>query len=84
MSSTQEMPSIAPENVAAIVTELKELRATVAQHQIKTSTLEKQIDHLKGHITIIESKLAIAEHVFPTMILSILEKVKRTILLVPY
>ena len=67
MSSTQEMPSLTPENVTAILTELKELRVTVAQHQIKISTLEKQIDHLKGHITITESKLAIAEHVSSTL-----------------
>ena len=67
MPSTQEMPSLTPENVTAILTELKELRVTVAQHQIKISTLEKQIDHLKGHITITESKLAIAEHVSSTL-----------------
>ena len=67
MSSTQEMPTLTPENVAAILTELKEPRATVAQHQIKISTLEKQIDHLKGHITITKSKLAIAEHVSSTL-----------------
>ena len=54
-------------NVAAILTELKELRVTVPQHQIKISTLEKQIDHLKGHITITESKLTIAEHVSSTL-----------------
>ena len=35
MSSNQEMPSLPPENVAAILTELKELRVKVAQHQIK-------------------------------------------------
>ena len=52
MSSTQEMPSLTPKNVAAILTELKELRATVIQNQNKISTLEKQIDYLKGHITI--------------------------------
>ena len=63
MSSTQEMPSLTPRNVAAILTELKELRATVIQNQNKISTLEKQIDYLKGHITITEQKLAIAEHV---------------------
>ena len=61
------MPSLTPENVAAILTELKELRATVAQNQNKISTLEKQIDYLKGHITITESKLAIAEHVSSTL-----------------
>ena len=60
------MPSLTPENEAAILTELKELRVTVAQHQIKISTLEKEIDHLKGHITITESKLAITEHVSST------------------
>ena len=63
MSSTQEMPSLTPKNVAAILTELKELRATVIQNQNKISTLEKQIDYLKGHITITKSKLAISEHV---------------------
>ena len=67
MSSYQEMPSLTPENVAAILTELKELRATVAQNQNKISILEKQIDYLKGHITITESKLAIAEHVSSTL-----------------
>ena len=67
MPSTQEMPSLTPENVTAILTELKELRVTAAQHQIKISTLEKQIDHLKGHITVTESKLAIAEHVSSTL-----------------
>ena len=61
------MPSLTPENEAAILTELKELRVTVAQHQIKISTLEKEIDHLKGHITITESKLAITEHVSSTL-----------------
>ena len=35
MSSNQEMPSLPPENVAAILTKLKELRVKVAQHQIK-------------------------------------------------
>ena len=50
------MPSLTLENVAAILTELKELRA-----------IEKQIDYLKGHITITESKLAIAEHVSSTL-----------------
>ena len=65
MPSYQEMPSLTPKNVAAILTELKELRATVAQNQIEISTLEKQIDYLKGHIT--ESKLAIAEHVSSTL-----------------
>ena len=61
------MPSLTPENVAAILTELKELRSTVAQHQIKISTLEKQIDRLKGHITITDSKLAIVKHVSSTL-----------------
>ena len=61
------MPSLTPENVTAILTELKELRVTVAQHQINISTLEKQIDHLKGHITTTEFKLAIAEHVSSTL-----------------
>ena len=67
MSSTQEMLSLTLENVAAILTELKEPRVTVAQYQNKISTLEKQIDYLKGHITITESKLAIAEHVSSTL-----------------
>ena len=48
------MPSVTPENVAAILTELKELRATVAQNQNEISTLKKQIDYLKGNITITE------------------------------
>ena len=61
------MPSLTLENVARILTELKELRATVAQNQNKISILEKQIDYLKGHITITESKLAIAEHVSSTL-----------------
>ena len=61
------MPSLTPENVAAILTELKELRATVAQNQNTISILAKQIDYLKGHITITESKLAIAEHVSSTL-----------------
>ena len=63
------MPSLTPENVAAILTELKELRATVAQNQNKIPILEKQIDYryLKGHITITELKLAIAEHVSSTL-----------------
>ena len=68
MPSTQEMPSLTLENVTAILTELKELRVTVVQHQIEISTLEKQIDHLKGHITITESKLAIAKHVSSTLL----------------
>ena len=70
MSSYQEMPtSLTPENVAAILTELKELRATVAQNQNKIPILEKQIDYryLKGHITITKLKLAIAEHVSSTL-----------------
>ena len=67
MSSYQEMPSLTPENVAAILTELKELRTTVAQNQNKISILEKEIGYLKGHITITESKLAIAEHVSSTL-----------------
>ena len=67
MSSYQETPSLTPENETAIRTELKELRATVAQNQNKISTLEKQTDYLKGHITITESKLAIAEHVSSTL-----------------
>ena len=33
MSSTQEMLSLTLENAAAILTELKELRVTVAQNQ---------------------------------------------------
>ena len=61
------MPSLTPENETAIRTELKEIRATAAQNQNKISTLEKQIDYLKGHITITESKLAIAEHVSSTL-----------------
>ena len=67
MSSTQEMLSLTLENVAAILTELKEPRVTVAQYQNKISTPEKQIDYLKDHITITESKLAIAEHVSSTL-----------------
>ena len=67
MSSTHKMPSLTPENIAAILTQVKELRATVAQHQIKISTLEKQVDHLKCHITTTESNLAIAEHVSSTL-----------------
>ena len=68
MSSTQEMLSLTLENVAAILTALKELRVTVAQYQNKISTLEKQIDYLKGHITITKSKVAIVEHVSSTLI----------------
>ena len=59
MSSIQEMPSLTPENVAAIVTELKELRSTVGQNQNKISTFKKLIEYLKGHRTVTESKLAI-------------------------
>ena len=68
MSSTQEMLSLTLENVAAILTALKELRVTVAQYQNKISTLEKQIDYLKDHITITKSELAIVEHVSSTLI----------------
>ena len=67
MSSTQEIPCLTSENAAVILTALKKFRATVAQHQNKISTLEKQIDYLKGHITITESKLAIADHVPSTL-----------------
>ena len=35
MSSTQEMPNLTPENVATILTELKELRATMAKNENK-------------------------------------------------
>ena len=59
ISSTQEMPSLTPKNVAAIVTELKELRSTVAQNQNKISTFKKLIEYLKGHRTVTKSKLAI-------------------------
>ena len=44
MSSTQEMPSLTLEIVAAILNKLKELKPTVAQNQNKVSTPEKQID----------------------------------------
>ena len=67
MSCTQDIFSLTPENVVAILTELKKLRATVAESQNKISTLEKQIDYLKGHITVNESKLAIAKHVSSTL-----------------
>ena len=67
MSCTQDISSLTPENVVAILTELNELRATVAESQNKISTLEKQIDYLKDHITITESKLAIAKHVSSTL-----------------
>ena len=59
ISSTQEMPSLTPKNVAAIVTELKELLSTVAQNQNKISTFKKLIEYLKGHRTVTKSKLAI-------------------------
>ena len=62
-SSTQEMPSLTPENIGAILTKLKEPRITVAHSQ----NLKKQFDCFKGHITKNESKLAIAEHVFSTL-----------------
>ena len=64
MSCTQDISSLTPENVVAILIELKELRATVAESQNKISTLEKQIDYLT---TITESKLAIAKHVSSTL-----------------
>ena len=67
MSSTQEITNLTPENAAIILNELKELRATLAKNQNKISTLKKQIDYLKSHITISESKLDIAKHVSSTL-----------------
>ena len=68
MSSTQEMPSLTPENIAVVLTELKKLRPTVAQNKKKVSTFKKQIEYLKGQRTVTESKLAIAEHVSSTLL----------------
>ena len=45
ISSTQEIPSLTPENIAVVLTELKKLRPTVAQNQNKISTFKKQIEY---------------------------------------